>query len=454
MSAALDYTYRYLDGSSLAATPTGPALRLATCGLGGDDADAHPHFFDGRIRHPRGVADMLLVLADVVRTHFFLNRPPMLDPVVTGNEAMLRFEGFSGCCGVYARADLPASMFHSDITGRGTTNVDFNPPMRAALTRLRDRDDARLAVGHDALTLQTGEHKVIEKKVKLPVRWIKAFCEVQAYQSRLEPVDEVPAADARRLLRSLPATGGPKRPSFLTRTGRSLRLSQRASKGSVQVHGLHRLRPLEPLMTAARSLRILYDDTSGTSGWEANFSDGRFLLLLSPETYRGFSGEGQVLSTLAAADYQEALPHVRAQLTWQNAIAPDRVAHRAGLTLPQVEAALAALGTRGLAGYDAHTRQYFHRQLPFDLDAIEKLQPRLLNARKLIDADAVTLVKQLREDAADYRVQGTGVTHYVQLRPPPDGESCTCPWFSKHRGQRGPCKHILAAQLRAEDLTG
>ena len=71
---------------------------------------------------------MLLVLSDVVRTHFFLPQPALLDPVVTSNEAMLRFEGFSGCCGVYARVDLPAEAFDSDIQGRGTTNVDFNNP--------------------------------------------------------------------------------------------------------------------------------------------------------------------------------------------------------------------------------------------------------------------------------------------------------------------------------------
>jgi uncharacterized Zn finger protein len=25
--------------------------------------------------------------------------------------------------------------------------------------------------------------------------------------------------------------------------------------------------------------------------------------------------------------------------------------------------------------------------------------------------------------------------------------SCTCPWWAKHRGERGPCKHALAVSL-------
>ncbi|MDR2984919.1 MAG: SWIM zinc finger domain-containing protein [Nocardiopsaceae bacterium] len=27
------------------------------------------------------------------------------------------------------------------------------------------------------------------------------------------------------------------------------------------------------------------------------------------------------------------------------------------------------------------------------------------------------------------------------------GDTCTCPWWGKHRGTRGPCKHVLAARL-------
>ena len=56
-----------------------------------------------------------------------------MDPVLTSTASILRLEGFSGCCGVYVRADLPADLFEGDVKGRGTTNVDFNDPMRNAL---------------------------------------------------------------------------------------------------------------------------------------------------------------------------------------------------------------------------------------------------------------------------------------------------------------------------------
>ena len=222
MSAAIDYTYRYAFPSSVAAAASGrPQLSLATC----DANQQRPHFFDGRVRQPRILGEMLYTLSDVVQTHFFLPRPVILDPVLTSNEELLRLEGFSGCCGVYARVDLPAEAFDGECRGRGTTNVDFNEPMRNALLRLRDGEDVRFAVGADEVVLASGAGEIVEKKVKLPLRWIKGFSEVQAYQPRLELKIEVDAAEALRFVRALPRGAVPKMPSYAVSAGRSIRLS-------------------------------------------------------------------------------------------------------------------------------------------------------------------------------------------------------------------------------------
>jgi hypothetical protein len=137
--SSIPHTYRYAYASQVAANDVGrPQLSLAT-----SNSDlTQPHFFDGRARAPRELGQMLYTLSDVVRTHFFKQVPALLDPVVTSNEALLRLEGFSGCAGVYARVDLPRESFSGETFGRGTTNVDFNQPMRNALMRLRDGDVA------------------------------------------------------------------------------------------------------------------------------------------------------------------------------------------------------------------------------------------------------------------------------------------------------------------------
>jgi hypothetical protein len=236
------------------------------------------------------VGEMLYVLSDVVRTHFFLPRPALLDPVLTSNEDILRLEGFSGCCGVYARVDLPASAFDGERQGRGTTNVDFNVEMRNALLRLRDDEEVAFAVGANEVVLSRGAERTVEKKVKLPLRWIKGFSEVQAYQPRLELKMEVTAAEALRFVRSLPQASRPKMPSYATSVGRSIRLSQRPQKGAVPILGTHRVKIIEPLLLRAKSLKVWGDDDSGASAWEVCYPQGSFFLMISPEVYRGFPG--------------------------------------------------------------------------------------------------------------------------------------------------------------------
>lgn len=448
MSAAIDFTYRYAFASQLGSTTRGtPQLSLATC-----DADrAQPYFFEGRMRHPRMVGEMLYVLSEVVRTHFFLPRPAQLDPVLTSNEDMLRLEGFSGCCGVYARVDLPATGFHRERNGRGTTNVDFNLDMRNALLRLRDEEDVEFAVGAEEVVLSRGNQRTVEKKVKLPLRWIKGFSEVQAYQPRLELKMEVPAAEALRFVRSLPQASRPKMPSYATSVGRSLRLSQRPQKGAVPILGTHRVKVIEPLLVRARSLRVWADESSGASAWDVRYPHGSFFLMISPDVYRGFSGEGQVLTELAHTLPEDVIAAVRANLKWQSELDPDDLAMLLGLDAGTVRRALAVLGSRGLAGFDANAQRYFHRELPFDLARVEEMQPRLSAARQLIEDGKVRPIA-VGGSALSFEVQGTGTAHRVRLSEEQD--ACTCPWFSKHQGQRGPCKHILAASMVQQGLEG
>jgi predicted nucleic acid-binding Zn finger protein len=391
---ALAYEYRYEHPSTLEGTPGGANLRLATCsGLGAP----HPHFFEGRLLRPGRAAALLRGLVEVVHSQFYL--PPatlarilaLADPIVTGSGDLIRFEGFSACCSTCGRVDLLPEAIDGTWHGRGTTNVDFNAPMRAALARVRDTDQVGLAVGSDVVSLSRGGESVVERKVALPVRWLKGLVEVQAYQSRMVRRIEASGFEAARFFRSHDA-----------------------------------------------------------SAWEIVLDEARFTLALSPDVSRGFSGEGQVLVDLAAGRWDETLPRVRASLQWGARIEPAAVAAECAFDREMVIAALGVLGARGLVGYDLAEGAYFHRELPFDLEKVEALQPRLLEARKLVASGGVRIE---RNDAAtgqvEAAVRGTDVEHLVRLGP--DGERCTCPWYAKHRNERGPCKHILAVQITLDD---
>ena len=66
----------------------------------------------------------------------------VLDPVITVHPDRIFFEAFSGDQSAYAALFLDPGLFATDGDVRtGTTNVDFNEPMRAGLARVRDGMD-------------------------------------------------------------------------------------------------------------------------------------------------------------------------------------------------------------------------------------------------------------------------------------------------------------------------
>jgi len=444
---ALDYMYRYAFSSMLEDAKAGPRLRLATSG----GAEPNPFFFQGELRRPDRAADLLRGLSEIVDARF--NVPPSMlakilrlaDPVVTSGEGTLRFEVFSQCCGAYARVDLLPESFKGEQMGRGTTNVDFNPPLRAALARIRAGDKVGLNVGVDVLELKRGKEKIEERKVALPVRWLKGFVEALASQARMTPQLETSGDEASRFFRSLPRTK--VKEGFVSPMGRGLRLSQASGRDSVRVAGVERLRVLEGLARHCVRARVHVDANTGASAWELDMGDSRFTLALSPEPWRGFSGEGQALEALASEKWRKLLPLVQAALTWDAPIDASALAARLRSSETDVNAALAALGTRGLVGFDLAQGAYFQRVLPFDLSRIEEQQPRLVAARKLLSAGGIKVTRREGEDV-EAIVPGSGGEHRVRLGPA--GARCTCPWYAKHRSDRGPCKHQLALQLFLE----
>lgn len=426
-----------------------PRLSLATA----DHAGAsHPYFFEGRVHQPRLIADLLTAVHLIVGSRFFTppgtaGRPMtvLADPVVTSGGGLLRFEGFSSCCGAYIRADLLPQSYAGDVIGKGTTNVDFNAPMRAALARVRDDAELAFAVGQDQVTLRSAGEEVTERKVDLPARWLRGLLEVQSYQARMNRQFEVAAVDALRFFRTLPKAPTSKAPLWIARGASGLYSTARPVKGGVRITDTSRLHVLHTLLTHAEALSAFADDAQQANAWVLDFGGARLTLALSAETWRGFSGEGQALWALMQADSDAVaatLARVRAQLQWQATLDTALLARELAVDAAVVADALRVIGACGLAGYDVFAGSYFHRVLPFDLSIAEDLHPRLTDAKAIVVAEGV---KVLRTEPFEADVV-SGTT--IQRVRDADGElHCTCTWFAKHQGERGPCKHVLAASV-------
>ncbi len=216
--------------------------------------------------------------------------------------------------------------------------------------------------------------------------------------------------------------------------------------------GLSRLRLFDRVARHATSLRMFAAEEDGSTGWQLDVPGARLTLVLSPEVWRGFSGEGRALHRLADTAPAASIASVRGALGWEPRLSAEALVAATGRSPDEIAGALAALSLSGIVGYDLAEGGFFRRELPFDLGRTERLQPRLRDARRLVERAAVRLEPADASGLIAW-VAGPGGVEY-RVRSSADGWSCTCPWYGRHRGDRGPCKHVLAVQILASDDPG
>lgn len=417
------------------------SVSLATApGIGPAGRVASPHFFSGTVVDAEQCARGVLAVADVAAASYYTRIEwSSLDPVVTSDGERLRFESFSGCGGVYARFDLLPESLSGTPGELGTTNIDINPPLRHALSTIRSGEPLRLDVGADAVIASTMTACIVERKVTLPERWIRGFGEASVAASGMRLRASLPAPEAVRFLRALPRDG---RRLWLVPSGRSLRISAVGAPGAVHLDGVRRVGELQPLLRWASALNVYAPDGAdgdpSASAWELVLRGARLTLTVSPEVSRGFSGEGAVLADLAVASLEDA-EAVLEQLAWTPGAGADTLAFALGWDAPRLTRALTLLGTSGRVGFDTAEGSWFHRELPFDAAAAARRNPRLIGARRLVSGGSVKV------DGARAVVDSDGTLY--RLRLVDAGWACTCPWWTRYGGGRGPCKHALAVEL-------
>ena len=411
----------------------------------------HP-YFKGQLIHPLEAARFLLTLSKVVRTRF--HTPPAMlhkillesDPVITCNGNELLFEGFSACCSTYANVRMNPSAFENPDCGNGTTNVDFGESMRTALARIRTNDELSLEVGTKGVKIDGSKGQVIERKIPLPYRWIKSFNAVQSYMAEMKPFAELTRADALRFIRSIPKQPSPRAAYQLTRTGRGLRLSQIQTPNSISIKAIERLRLLEDLIPLCSSMKIFANTDQSASCWILRTENLQFTICISAEAWRGFSGEGRGLGNLVKTAPNDQRTKMEASLHWEKKITADQFATTWDIKPADAARVLNEFAQRGLLGFDLAEHHYFYRRLPYDLQSIDQLQPRIKKAKQLIEKDAIDF--ENKDSLATAAVKDGKNIHQVYVDH--NHCRCTCNWHAKHKLERGPCSHILAVQMRQE----
>ncbi|AWW43062.1 SWIM zinc finger family protein [Streptomyces cadmiisoli] len=474
----------YVRPSAVTGTRTAPVLGLETSGGATPTGTArHPHFYSGVLTASQAAAVGLLAVADVSRTWYREEHPgrAVLDPVVTGHDDRLRFEALSPCRGLYARLDILGDGVNGARIHRGSAHFDVNDTLLHALGRVRSRRPLHLRVGPVLPAARAAlDGPNVRKKVPSPQLPLRDFAEAQAVASRLGLRAEVPRLRAQRLVRALARQGDVR--LWATTVNGGLGLSAVPSPSAVPLPDAGRLEVLQRVALHMTSLRLYGPPAAAghagaASAWEAVLPGMRLTLVPLSGVHASLTADGRTPTapdaesdthadtdvhtdtdtdtdpdagsdsgsdacTDADADPEQGRQDAEllsVLLSWESRIDPAALAEQAGLTVARTRTALALLVDAGRCGYDAAEAAYFHRELPFHLREPEPRHPRLVDARALVEAGAVTLNRR----SGTATVASSGTVHHI--RELHGRRTCTCLWWSRHQGVRGPCEHGLAA---------
>jgi len=332
-----------------------------------------------------------------------------------------------------------------EFIASGTTNVDFNEPMLNALNSIQKSERVTLSVGQQDMQVVTSKAKVTERKVSLPARWIKGLASVQLYLADMNLKFDLNKIQGIQLFQSLPK-GVVKGDFYITNRMGKFLFATMPSKDSVRIGGIQRLRLLEGVLPLLDKLYVYESDDRETCALVAEFGKMQLLMAFSPDSFRGFSGEGKVLETITDTLPMEYVYAANTLFKGNETFSPTLLSMENDIDFGDMDNLTASLSSMGLLGYDVFSQEHFYRRLPFKTERILSLNPRLKNAKKLIDNADVEILVQ-KENYIEAAVKGSGVKHKVVIDN--DKPRCTCDWFSNYQGKRGICKHILATKMVA-----
>lgn len=402
-----------------------------------------PCFFWGSLVDPYITARCWMLIAKVVRSVFMPIAPKIKDPIITAGTSKMRFEGFSSDNSVYVRLDMKPEAIDGEFIASGTTNVDFNDPMLNAMNAIQKNEKVILSVGHQEMQLITEKAKEHERKVTLPERWIKGLSSVQLYLADMNLRFEMNKIQIIQLFQSIPK-GSPKEDFYISFRAGKYVLNSMSAPNSLRVAGIERLRLLETVVPLADKLSVYSSIDQSASAFVCEFGRMQLLLALSPELTRGFSGEGKALENLIQDVPLEYVYGLSSILKANETFNPTLVSVENDIDFSTMDHLTSSLSSMGLLGYDLSNREHFYRRLPFKMERILSLNPRLKNAQNII-ANEEIVIQDRKTNYVEAKVKGTDVWHKVIIDN--DKPWCTCQWWTKYQGSRGICKHVLAVKI-------
>ncbi len=396
-----------------------------------------------------------------------------LDPVLAVDQEGLGLEVFSADESAYARLWLKAgAMYEARDLRPGTSHVRLDPALLAALGRLRSYRASTLELTPSA----EGEGQ--EQRFLVPLRWIRAFGQVQSASTlplrsfELAPVDlynvllTLRQRRARKPPRALryELTPGERPRLVLEPWEQVIEATGPVYQGSlplvVRTWGRQRLSVLSRLLPHARSVRIHLVGPGLPAYYVIDLGDAELTLALSGWTDAGWAGIA-TFDLLDAGDVDEVLARRCLSLLEQGPKTMAELAAATGRTSTDLRPALLHHIQRGLVLHDIAQRRFVLRPLlatPPDPEALRFRDAREGEAHRLLATEGAVRLTRVHDlgsegtkiegevdDPQAHRSYKTSFTLDREGRTV--DASCTSPQFRRSGLREGPTVPMIALRL-------
>lgn len=406
-----------------------------------------------------------------------------LDPIVSVSEHGVSLEVFSADESAYARLFLRAGAAYEAVDGSrtdGTTHLSLDDTLLRGIGRMRSYRSSTLEFGPGQAGSAGQGAEVSERDIQVPLRWLRAFGQVQAASTLPAREFEIAPIDLYNVLLTLRmrrAKTSPRALRYELVPGEVPRMvlepwdqviegTGPAYTGAmpivVRTWGRQRLSVLARLLPHAKRVRVRLVGAGLPAYYILDLGDAELTLALSGWTDSGWAGIA-TFDLLVAGDVDELLAKRVHDLLVAQAAGSTlaELAAAAGRSVNEVRQAILHHMQRGTVVHDLANDRYLARSLlasPPDAEALRYRDEREQQAHRLLaidDAVRLTKVHELGgegtriegevEDPQAHRTYRTSFT--IDREGRTVDASCTSPQYRRSGLREGPTVPMIALRL-------
>ncbi len=405
-----------------------------------------------------------------------------LDPVVTLDDHGMSIEVFSTDESAYARLFLRSGDAFQPEPGTqaGTTYLSLNDDVIRGIGRMRSYRSSTLDLSPGAAAQPAPQAGVRERNIQVPLRWLRAFGQVQAastlpaHEFEIAPIDLYNVLLTLRMRR---AKTSPRALRYELVPGEVPRLvlepwdqviegTGKAYQGStpvvVRTWGRRRLGVLARLLPHCKSVKVRLVGAGLPAYYILDLGDAELTLALSGWTDSGWAGIATFDLLVAGAVDEIGARKVHDTLAADPAgLSLAAAAEHSGRSIPEVRQAILHHMQRGTVVHDLASGRYIARSLLAHPPSAEALRYRDAGEeqahRLLAIKDAVRLTKVHELAGTGTRIEGevedpqAHRTYRASFTIDREGRTvdatCTSPQFRRSGLREGPTVPMLALRL-------